>query len=78
MVAVVVDAPLHFDLLAYLVGCDGRGPPVGGGLVVVDPVARVVAARSAAADGGGVEVGPGFDGLEDGAFGAGVDSGLGR
>lgn len=76
VVAVVVDAPLHFDLLAGGVGGDWFGTPVVGGLVVVDAVAGVVAAGSAATDGGGVEVWPGRDGFEDGAFGTGVHAGL--
>ena len=46
-------------------------------MVVVDAHAGVVAAGAAAADFGGVEAGPGFDGFEDLAFGAGVFSGLG-
>jgi hypothetical protein len=78
VVAVVVDAPLHGDDLPGGVGCHGREAPVCGGIVVVDADARVVAAGAGAGDGRGVEVGPGGDGLEDGAFGAGVDSDLER
>lgn len=76
VVTVVVDAPLHFDLLAGGVGGDWFGAPVTARLVVVDAIAGIVPAGTAATDSGGVEVGPERDGFQDGAFRTGVHAGL--
>lgn len=77
VVAVMIDAPLHLDDLTGRVDGCRLGAPVGGGLVVVNVYPGVETAGAAAADGSGVEVWPGGDGLEDHAFRAGVLSGLG-
>src|SRR4051812_25252360 len=77
MVPVVVYAPLHGGDGSRGVGGHGGGAPEGaGGSVVVDADARVVPAWPAPSDLGSGYVGPGGDGLEDGAFGAGVYPGL--
>ena len=72
VVAVVVDAPLDVDDLASGVGGDGLGAPGAGGEVIVDVNTGVVAAGAGAADGGGVEIRPGLNGLENLALWAGV------
>ena len=76
VVAVVVDAPLDGDDVARRVGLDDFVAPGLAGLVVVDAHAGVVAAGAAAANGGGVEVGPRCNRFQDGALGAGVSAGL--
>jgi hypothetical protein len=76
VVAIVVDAPDDVDFCACGVGCHWSRAPVAAWLVVVNADPGVVAAWSAAANGGSVEVRPGFDGFEDGAFGAGINSSL--
>lgn len=76
VVAIVVDAPLHINYIAALVGNDRRRSPAGSGLVVVDTDTGVVSAWACAPNLGRVEVGPGRDGLEDGALGTCVWSSL--
>lgn len=76
VIAVVVQTPHYLDLLARFVGLDRLRTPCAARLVVVDADARVVAARSAAVYGGFVKCWPRCYGLENGAFGAGVVTGL--
>ena len=68
VVTVVVDAPLDFDDFAGLVRRYDLVAPVLGGLVVVESIAGVVAARPAPTDGCGLQVWPGIDWFENGAF----------
>lgn len=69
VVAVIVDTPLNFDLLAGLVRGYNLVAPVLAGLVVVDAVTGVVAAWSASANYCGLQVRPCIDRFEDRAFG---------
>lgn len=58
VVAVVVHAPLYVDRLTRRVGGYGTIAPVCRGIIVVDAHASVVAARTAASHGSGVEIRP--------------------
>lgn len=72
VVAVGVDAPLNVDDLTWLVDHDGCLSPSDTGSVVVDIDTGVEATRTAATNLGGGHIRPCLDGLEDGAFRAGI------
>lgn len=76
VIAVVVDTPLHINSLAGRICRDGGVAPVVRWLIIVDTDPGIVATWTAAANGGGGDIWPGFDGLSDCALGACVYAGL--
>lgn len=77
MVTVVVDAPLDVNNLARFISSYRLFAPVCTRLVVVNTDSSVIAAWATSSDFGLVEIGPGGDWLQDGAFRASIGTSLG-
>lgn len=76
MVTIVIDTPLNVhDIICRIRGNHAISPVITG-LVIVDTDSGIVATWPTSANLGGFKVRPGRYWLEDGAFGAGIDTSL--